>query len=264
MKNETDTLIVGATYFGIGYASAHPKECTVIESSQVLGGDFHQNLRPADVQEAGEREASTELGKLMRRLHIWEEDRFDVLKSAPAIHKYAAEKENDIHILLDARIISISGKTNGYEVKYMDNEGIHLLHCNKILDTTMCRDTYPAGARCSAKTLNLFTAAVTEDFEGKLKNVCPECRVFEGPYAGEKVVKFPFGPTTGRLAACAELTNLWKKAFPEGEEKILFVAEEFEYVCEETEDGEAPCPWYGESFANPLSAFTAGMDYRFS
>lgn len=261
MENKIDTLIVGASYFAIGYASVHP-ECTILEASQMLGGGFHQSLCTADISKAGEREADTELGRLMRELHIWEDGQFDVLKASPALHRYAAEKV-DIHILLDARIISIAGEANGYEVKYMDNEGIHMLHCNKMLDTTMCRDTYPAGARCAAKTLNLFTAGVTEGFEGKLKAVCPECHILEGRNKGEKIVKIPFDPEANRLEAYGEITKLWKKAYPEGEEKILFIAEDFEFVCEEADDAQAPCPWIGNRFDHPIHAFAEGMNFRF-
>lgn len=264
MEKKIDTLIVGATYFGIGYASVHPQECMIIEQSQTLGSDFHQNLRSADMGEADGYEAAAELGNLLRELHIWEDGKFDILKASPAIHKYVAETQKDIHILLDARLIALSREEEGYLVKYMDNEGIHFLRCGRVLDTTMCRDTDPAGARCTAKTLNLFTAGVTEGFEGKLTAVCPECRILEGYHKGEKIVKIPFEPQVKMLAAYDEMTKLWKKAFPDGEEKILFVAEEFESVCEEADGAESPCPWNGGRYANPLSAFAAGAEYQFS
>lgn len=263
MKNKIDTVIVGATYFGIGYASAHPN-CMIIESSQILGGDFHHSGRTADVRGIGEKEGATDLGKLMQELQIWENDKFDVLKASPAIHKYVCETNEDINILLDAKIISIDKAADGCSVKYMDNEGIHQVHCNKMLDTTMCRDTYPAGAVCTAKTLNLFTVNVTEDFESKLKAVCPECQIEEGKNEREKIVKIPFDPAAKMLDAYGQMIEIWKHAFPAREEKILFVAEDFEYTCEERSDNSAPCAWNGGRFANPLTAFVEGMQYSFS
>lgn len=49
MAKEISTLIVGGSYFGIGYASAHP-DCMILEESHILGNDFHKSLRTADMQ----------------------------------------------------------------------------------------------------------------------------------------------------------------------------------------------------------------------
>lgn len=285
MIRETDILLVGATYFSLGFASVHPG-CTIIEAGQILGTDFHQSIRPADVSGIGERERTTLLARMMEAEQVWEKDRFDVLKAAPVLHKFVLELENPLDILLDARILSIESPGEGgigaagaeardlkasgraakrpgsYLVKYRDNEGLHTLRCRKLLDTTMCRDTWPGGVVCTDKTLNVFTVSLSEDMEKKLKSVCPECEVIEGVKEGEKTVRFPIRPEEDALSAYRQVTELWKRAFPEGEEKILFAAEDFEYAMEERTDEKGPCPWHGRKYADPLTAFAAGTVYR--
>lgn len=259
MVKEISTLIVGGSYFGIGYASAHP-DCMILEESHILGNDFHKSLRTADMQCVDEKEYNTELGKLMIEHRVWEGEQFDVLKAAPVIHEYCNQK--DLHIVMDAKLLSIGKTESGYCVNYITNSGIHEICCKDILDATVLRDTYPEGIECSAKTLNLFTVCLGDTFEERLQAVAPDCSIEEGMNPNEKVVKFPFSNEVKLPEAYESVTGLWNKVFPEGEEKILFIAQDFEYVCDSKNDGLAPCVWVGAAFENPLTAFAEGMEYQ--
>lgn len=258
MGKQVELLIAGATYFGIGYASVHP-DCLILEPSQILGGDFHKGMRTAVTAGLGEQEANTVLGKLMKEYGVWEKDKFDILKAAPALHEYVSRTEN-LHLLLNVKILSIEHTDGAYGVEYISNSGIHHIRCKRILDTTVLRDTYPSGARCISKTLNLFTLCRSEGFEDKLKSACPECVTEDGVNPGEKIVRLPFHPQETLLHAYETIVERWKKAFPDGEEKILFVAEDFEYDCVRANDDPAPCIWSGRKFSNPLTAFVKGME----
>ncbi len=130
-----------------------------------------------------------------------------------------------------------------------------------LLDTTVLRDTYPEGIVCSAKTLSLFTVCLEENiFEERINSAVPDCIIEEGINPGEKIVKFPFSADTELPEAYEKITRLWKKAFPCGEEKILFIAQDFDYSCSAKNEESAPCVWAGTDFANPLTAFWEGMN----
>lgn len=263
MKNHVNTIIVGATYFGIGYASSHP-DCLVLESSQILGGEFHQNVKAVeDSGGIGEREGNTELGRLMKKYQVWKDGKLDILKAAPVFHEYVSGwKRGRIPILLDVKVLTVRQKQDGYEVEYMSNRGISCISCEKLLDTTTLRDTYPSGAFCKEKTLNLFTLCMGDGFEKKLQAQHPECKIVDGMEPGEKFVKIPFPPEEQVTDAYDAVVDLWKKAFPDGEEKILFLACDFEYHCERSKEEQAPCAWSGGTYSNPLTAFAEGMDYQ--
>lgn len=258
MKKEADTIIIGGTYFGIGYACAHPG-CLILESSQVLGGDFHKGLRTADASGLGAGEADTEPGRLMRKYGVWKDGRFDVLKAAPVLHEYVAGNK-DIRLLVNVKILSVKPVDDGYQVEYVSNSGIHRIYCSKLLDTSALRETWPEGARCISKTLNLFTLSVNEAFDERIRQSCPEWVVEAGTREGERFVKIPCSKEATLAEAYEVMTARWNEAFPNGEEKILFVAEEFDYICEGIHEELAPCPWNGERFSNPLTAFVKGME----
>lgn len=261
MTNKITTLIVGASYFGIGYAASHP-DCLILESSQLLGSDFHLSCRPADIRAAGNKEAACDLGKLMKTYHVRENDKFDILKASPVIHKYLVTRK-DIRILLDAVILSVQPCDCGYSVKYMTNSGISELIAGQILDTTpLCR-TGAVRAVCTAKTLHVITLCRTSSFEKRLKAVCPDCRITDGMYPGEKTASFPFSSEESLPDACNKITELWKEAFPDGDEKILFIAQDFDYTCAPYAQKSGSIRWINEKFPNPLTAFVRGMEYRF-
>ena len=261
MKNKIDTLFVGATYFAIGYASRHP-ECVIMESSQTLGGEFHHSLVPVKPGSAGEADLETDLAEMMEQEQVLEEGHLDILKSSLVIHRFVSERTDQIHILLDARILELKKENGEYAVKYMDQEGIHQVYCKKVLDTTACRETSPGDAVCREKFFNIFLVSVTDTLEQKLTAVCPGCIIMDGRNAGEKFVKFPSAAEESLTDAYRRVTQLWKKAFPKAEERIMFMAEDFEYTCVECVDGDAPCPWISGKFNNPLTAFAKGAAYK--
>lgn len=260
MRDKVKTVILGASYFAIGYAAAHP-DCLILDSTQIPGGDFHTAAKTADLSALEGHAASLELAALMKEYQVWKGNRFDVLKAAPVICEYVS-RHPEIRILLDAKIISVQKNTDGCHVEYATNDGVSGIDCQQLLDTTTLRDTFPEGARCTFKTLNLFSISLTDDFDCKIKAVIPDCRIAEGMNPGEKTVKIPFAPEENILRAYRRAVDLWKLAFPNGEEKILFIAQDFDYTCEEVESASAPCPWINSNFPDPLTAFAAGMSFQ--
>ena len=52
------------------------------------------------------------------------------------------------------------------------------------------------------------------------------------------------------------MTEAWRRAFPDGDERILFVADTLDGVYESLGDGAVP--WNGGRFSNPVTAFVKG------
>lgn len=261
MKNRIDTLFVGATYFAIGYASVHP-ECVIMESSQTLGGEFHHSLIPVKSGSVGEEDRETALAEMMKQEQVLKDGNLDLLKASLVLHRFVSEQTDRIHILMDARILELEKEKGEYVVKYMDQEGIHQVYCKRVLDTTARRVTSPGDAICKEKFFNLFLVSMTDTMEQKLTAVCPGCIIIDGRNPGEKFVKFPSEAEETVTDAYRRITDLWKKAFPQAKERIMFMAEDFEYTCAEREDADAPCPWMSVKFLNPLTAFAKGAAYR--
>ncbi len=258
MKEQYSTIVLGATYYGLGYASAHPG-CLILEEFQTVGGDFHHSLHPVQMDAASEQARDSELGSLMRQYGVWTETDFDLLKASPVTHEYVSQKLTaGMDILLDARIVSVDKNETGVTVTFITNEGIQSVSAGRLVDATVDCISAPDTVRCTAKTLNVFTVCMTADFNAKLQAACPDCRIIDGFNENEKFVQFPVPVDEPVTKAYLGMMEGWKKAFPGGEEKILFVADDFDAEYEQI--GAEQTDWAGGRSANPMTAFLKGVE----
>lgn len=260
MKERYTTIILGATYYGLGYASGHP-DCLILEESQTLGGDFHHCFHPVRMEEMGKEEEKSAMGQIMREYSVWTVDSFDLLKAQAVVHEYAARKITEgMEILLDARLLSVEQHPDGVCVAFITNEGIQSVSVDNLVDATVDCVSSPEAVRCISKTLNIFTVAITEKFNERLRKVCPVCCILEGPLENEKLIQFCFAPEVSIVEAYEQVMGYWAAAFPDGEERILFVADAFDARYEPV--GEKPSAWVGQRFSNPVTAFVKGAAVR--
>lgn len=260
MKTHFETVLVGATYYALGYASSHTG-CLILEENQTVGGDFHPMLHPVRTEAAGETEKASELGQLMIWYGVWTEAGFDLLKAAPVAHEYAAQLISlGRDILLDCRILSVQKDGRQFTVRYFCNEGICEVKADRVVDTTVSRVTEPDSVRCTKKTLNVFTVCNHPGFNDILKGACPDCEILEGFCENEKLMRFPAEPGEETADICRRVAGIWKTAFPAGEEKILLTADIPDAVYEST--GEGTATWNGGRFEHPAAAFVKGRDAR--
>ncbi len=252
MKEHYSTILLGAGYYALGYASSH-SDCLILEESQMVGVDFHSCLHPVRLEQAPENA----VGDIMREYGVWKEDGFDLLNAQMVVHEYASRKLADgMELLLDCRIISAEQRKDGVRVSFITNQGISDVTADRLIDTTADCISQEAAVRCVGKTLNAFSVAMEDHFAGKLKRVCPECLVTRGPLENEMLICFPTAPEVSLTDAYREMVRVWSMAFPHGEEKILFVAENFDAVYEAV--AQKPPQWVGRRFLNPMAAFEEG------
>lgn len=254
MKQQFSTIVLGAGYAGLGYAAAHP-DCLLLEESQTVGSDFHSCLRPAQTTP----DAAGPLAGLMREYDVLGPQEFDSLKASLVAHEFAARQLADGHeIRLDAQLLDISGAEGGVTVRYFTNEGKHTVTARCLVDATPDCLSAPEAVRCTEKTLNVFTVCRTGGFDAALTAACPSCRIYPGYRPAERLVAFPVPVDQDIAAACRDVTQLWHCAFPNGEEKILFVAETFDATYEPV--GRLPYQWIGQRTLDPLAAFMKGAN----
>ncbi len=252
MKKHYARIILGASYYALGYESSH-EDCLILEQSQTVGSEFHLAVRPVTVRDG----ASGPMCDIMREYGVLTPGTFDQLKAQAVVHEYASRRlEEGMQLVLDAHIISVSFSDEGVSVSFIDNEGISTVTAERLIDTTDECVSVAGMVKCVSKTLNAFTVALSDGFTEKLTTVHPECRVIDGSMENEKIICFAVSPDTSLAEAYRELVDVWSKAFPEGEEKILFVAENFDAVYEPVK--EKPRGWVGRYYDDPFTAFAEG------
>ena len=195
----------------------------------------------------------------MQEYGVWTESGFDLLKAAPVAHACAAQLLQDGKgILLDCRIMDIVRKADQFIVRYFCNEGICEAAADRVIDTTVSRITGKTKKR--SQSLNAFTVAQEPGFDENLKKACPGCVIRDGFLENEKLMQFPASVDKTIVPVYQRMVEAWKKAFPEGNEKILFVADTLDAVYESADDGNVP--WNGGRFANPVTAFVKGGEAK--
>lgn len=256
MKQRHKAIVLGAGYAGLGYLSTHP-DCLLLEEGQTVGGDFHATLRPC-------REAFGEPGVLadaLRENDVLKQDGFDFLKASLVAHRFAARlMERGKKLCLDAQLLSVEAQPDGVAVRYFTNEGEHVVMADSLVDATPEGISCPDALCCVRKWLNVFTVCNTPDFEAALKSVCPDCKVFDGLRPQERFVMFPVPlemnlPGAGRLVA-----DTWRRAFPNGNEKILFMAQNFDAQYKQLKP--FPWNWIGQRCTTLTEAFEKGAKQK--
>ena len=201
-------------------------------------------------------DAQAQMGQIMQEYNVWTPSGFDMLKAQAVAHEFVARKlAQGFHILLDARLLEVQTTDEGVAVTYITNQGIHTVTANRLIDATVNCISAPDHVRCIRKTLNVFTVAMTDTLASKLHTVCPDCQVLEGSLENEKLILFPAAPDAELEDVYLQIMQLWHKAFPDGAEKILFVAETFDGVYEAV--AETPA-WVNKRFTDPMTAFEEG------
>ena len=264
MNDGYDTVLIGATYFAIGYAAAHA-HCLILEETQVAGSDFHLSFRPAFMTERDERWRNDDLGCLMTQFGVWKENTFDVLKAALVIDEYAAQfGVRKLGLVLDAKVLEIEGDKAGYTVTYLTNNGIQKARAAHVLDTTAERITSPASAACHSKALMLYTLLRQDENLSRIADGFPGSTVNPGFQPHEYVIRVPVDLQMTLAEAYGEVADRWRGIFPRREERLLMLGRAFDAEYTVRQEDKAVCPWINRRFFNPIEAFSSGKAYQLS
>lgn len=244
MKKSFDTLVVGATAVGIGYAAAHPGTL-VIDSGEIPFPEFVLAVVSADCGQA-----DTDLGRalhgqldkygIVHKNNAGSEE-LDVQRFSPVSCKII--REMDIAVLLLTRIVSIrEAALGGFDIEIHNNEGVSAIHTNKIVDTA---STPSAALRKQYQPEKQVLHLLASDFDSA------ECLV-----GGEGIIKrkepnglwnlgFSFDSTVSITQARERIIAFWQERLSKTPARIVMLASEFQQIlCPgEAEKVQLPNNW---------------------
>ncbi len=223
MKKYYDTVILGATFLGLGAALAKGKDVAVIEKGSLFGAEYVDCFRSAKETEF---EPKTMLGQhffaeLKARGLVAENGQ---LYQAPAVYvlsSFLKEKEIDIYMMTE--VISIEKTEAGYRITIFNTQGFSTIETKRILDTTNLGTGHNLGKTIAwSKSLNVI-----------LYN--PDKQKLEGlsfnSASGLYFYKMPVEQDISRYEAMERLVAM-EKELTEKNMRISAIAQEFAYDLE--------------------------------
>lgn len=243
----TDTLLVGATAYAVGYASANQK-CMIVEEGQWPCSDFSASLNAEPIDDRGTYTPQTQslLNVLKTRGLIDSCGRVHIL---PIAARFSEELlRSGARVWFDATLVCVEEQKNGYAATVFHRNGFERIQAKRIIDTRACACL--DGAR-------KFICAVISPVAGNLET--PNARLLTGAL-GETILKLYLDSDADYLSARRK-TEEWIRKHLNGA-KIYSFANTFGYeyaaVCEKgNEKAYRLIPSF--SFRNVLSAYENGV-----
>ncbi|NOU65473.1 hypothetical protein GC096_15670 [Paenibacillus sp. LMG 31461] len=253
------TIILGATFAGLGAAYACGKEALLIERSALVGYEFINSYNLGEdwhatvLSEEGEKLKN----ELLERGILSEDGRVHIPAIAPVLYNKIGC--DSLPILLHSDIADIRQLGAGYEVTIYNASGFNSYRTDRIIDT---RPEYAPSHLIKSKSLNAMLNCGEDD---------PEVSTTAGSYLlltkgklkGEVVAKVPIEVEDDWITARHKLHQLWAGRPKEWESwTISSVAGFFELQIEPETGGEIAPSWFSlpsAAYRNPLEAFEAGL-----
>jgi len=243
-----DNIILGATFYGIGFAIQSPRNILVIERTGLIGSDFVDCLgeRPnTDVT------VKSTVGKRFKDILVEKRavaDNGDIYLGITPYILAGLLKDNNINIMFKTVVTDIRKIQNGYEVSIYNCDGFSKIKTKRIIDTTPCGAIHDTPADCR-KSLNAIVLGENEAFITNGIN-------------GLKTFKMPLRSGDTYVSARQKLIDLWKtNKFKNCQ--IAFIAASHEYLPEcfnkHIDDNRFWSP--SSSYDNLLQAFDFGAGF---
>ena len=237
------TLIIGCSYFSVGYAAAHP-DTVICEEHQICDTGFYLPLRSFRYKPyAPKCEEGKRLSRIFDSLSLFRGDEQNVNGFELALCKYIAESEIDV--MLKCRVISVLQRQDGiYDVTVQTNEGLSHLFAESVIDTS--------GRRGERRFTVLFVCDDIGSVRESLLHAFCGAEIESAFYKGRYALHIPVGDTDENRIKL-EVYERWRAL--DTDAKILYMAPVFYGDGK----GSKTCDAH---YVNPVEAFEAGYFYE--
>lgn len=229
-----ETLILGATFYGLSRLLSSPGDCMAVERSVLVGSEYVDSLNDKG---AADFVPSTEFcTRIKESLFISGalNDAGEIYAAPASFHLCELLLEKHGKILFDTSVAEIRKTRGGYEVTIFNRSGFSVISAKRIIDTTsegvLHNPPYPALAQ---KNLNLIVQK-PENANCGLKNLT------HNSLAGIDIFKFPVGLHEDMYPAKTRLYSFWENSPDAKDSRIVYIANTFAYdmdfTCHKIDD----------------------------
>ncbi|WP_158299370.1 hypothetical protein [Paenibacillus antri] len=230
---DIETLIVGATFAGIGLASGTRAGALIVDREITVGHEFLYAFKHGENWRADGcgRFAAAFRGELVERGLLTAEGRAHLGGVIPALYRLTRDAKLPVRFLTElANVEPLDGEAGGYAVTLFDQSGFRDLRVRRIVDTTSTCLSKPGFAPAAGvpKRVNALLHAAAAD-AARLPIEADGWRVEPGRYDSEAYLSLPVSPQDDWTAARAKLHAFWA-AKPEALQgwTLAVVADQFD------------------------------------
>ncbi|WP_028611600.1 hypothetical protein [Paenibacillus harenae] len=255
------TVIIGASFLGLGLASRLGPDALVIEPSNGVGNEFIRSFKLSDRKYAPLTASGIELLRELIRRNVTDgEGRLHLPGMMPVLIKHITGQKLDVR--MQTQVVEMHPRDGKFEVMCYDASGFRRIVADRLVDTTSRCVTKNDRGRVRAKSLNmmLLGSPGTHHSEG-----LSEYPIYQGHFPNETVLKFAVDPMDDWITARRKLFDFWLNR-PEPLRPCAFVthADEFDM---ELDTMQAPIQpgwdWLPSAYyANPLEAYDQGYNFE--
>ena len=247
MKNKThySTIIVGATAFGLGYATRDVNDTLVLEKTSLIGSEFIDSLH----MQSGDWVPTSIFGKSLKkecieRNILSNNGRIRTPALASLLFQYV--QQNSIQVLFLTEIINIEKKEQGYVLTIYNNSGFQTITADLVIDTTSNAQISP----------DMEVYIVSKSINAILHS--------EGHFENETILRYPLEIIDDWITARHKLHMYWQNRPQKMKDLTLsYIPFTFDYQVAE------PGPYFvkpdmywipSNSYCNLLEAFETGLE----
>lgn len=250
------TVVISAGYAGIGYGLCNDN-VLILEKGEMPGSDFHSVLRPSDKLTAPKTDKGKEFLAFLAKNDVIKEGFADILEMSLALCKYIDLQPKRPEILLDAQLIEVSKKDDGFEVEYRANTGVHTVKAKHVIDTSFLCDSARENANIEKKLLHIYLSNMPDGYKESISKAYNDVMFYDNFYENEAVVSFGFSPKTTIFEAREAIEKSFEKAFNNEYPVIDMISFEFDVIA--TVLKKENITWLPPHFfPDPIAAFDAG------
>ncbi|MCU6792123.1 hypothetical protein OB236_08290 [Paenibacillus sp. WQ 127069] len=260
-----ETLIVGATFAGIGVGACLGENGLIVERTMLPGHEFINSYQPGKGWNIERQQPLAEqLQQQWRSKGLLTKDgKVHLGGIAPTVHKLLLDSKQPIRLMNE--IVEVCpDKSGGWRVTVFDASGIRTLTAGRIIDTTS--DCRSAPGRYQAKAKFIGAALHRTNTEEAQKEI-PQAwqhAIIPGAYDSEAYLQLPIDMGATWEQARYELFQSWSERPEELKPwTIAAIADAFTYhVSSGHKQIAEGWDWLPScAYDNPLEAIEAGIRY---
>lgn len=253
-------IVLGATFAGIGAAYSNKADTLILERTALAGYEFANAYRTGEgwndalLSEVGDKLRM----EMLQRKILSDQGEVHIPALAPLM--YNRIKEDQLHLLLMADIVSITWESTRYCVQVHTTSGFKKFYTDRIIDT---RTDALSGDLIKKKSINALLYC-EEGISSSSPGSLGTAEFMKGKQNGEIIVSLPVEADDDWSSAREKLHKLWMSRPMEWNGwKILAVGGSFDIRAEQgpvrVMDNWSLLP--SAAYRNPLEALEAGHLY---
>jgi hypothetical protein len=256
-------LVYGASFAGLGIATAAKGRTLLVERTALVGNEFIASYNPGEAWESpvGTAPARQLREELLHRNLLSEEGKVHLPAIAPVLFHFI--RQNGLNVRMMTEIVDVAARGQGYEVTLFNASGLQRITVDHIIDTTpTCASSPMLDAAPISKSINAMLHSEAPASTPSLPDDEANVRLVEGLMPGELILKLALDSKDDWTEARTKMHRYWMRHFRAFEPWTLAaLADAFEIrtdVREKNLDNDGWIWFPSSTPSNLIQSFDAG------